>query len=44
MPCLHLLPFIKDEQYGEGEMSQDVVFVYVFAFNFALNLYPQEVC
>ena len=44
MPYLRLLPFVNNKQYGEGEMSQSVVFVYFFAFNFALNLSPQEVC
>ena len=34
----------KNEQYGEGEMSQAVVFGYVFAFNFSLTLSPLEVC
>ena len=27
MTYFHLLPFVKNEQYGEGEMSQAVVFV-----------------
>ena len=40
IPYFHLLPFVNNEQYGEGEMSQVVVFVYVFAFNFALTLFP----
>ena len=40
----HLLPFVNNKQYGEGEMIQSVVFLYVFAFNFALTLSPQEVC
>ena len=43
MPYLHLLPFVNNEQYGEGEMSQAVVFVYVLAFNFALTISPLEV-
>ena len=38
----HILTFEKNEQYGEDEMSQAVVFLYVFAFNFALTLYPLE--
>ena len=44
MSYLHLLPFVNNEQYREGEMIQFVVFVYVFAFNFAPNIYPMEVC
>ena len=44
MPYFHLLTFVNNEQCGEGEMSQYVVFVYVFAFNFALNISPLEVC
>ena len=44
MPYFHLLPVVNNEQYGEGEMSQAVVFVYFFAFNFALTLSPLEVC
>ena len=44
MPYFHLLPFANKEQYEEGEMSQAVVFVYVFAFNFSLALFNQEVC
>ena len=44
MPYFQFLPFVNNEQYGEGEMSQAVVFVYVFAFNFALTLSPLEVC
>ena len=43
MPYLHLLPFVNNEQYGEGETSRFLVFVYVFAFNFALTLSPLEV-
>ena len=41
---LHILHFLNNEQYGESEMSQAVVFVYFFSFNFALTLSPQEVC
>ena len=37
-------PFCEYEQYGEGEMSQAVVFVYFLSFFFALTLSPQEVC
>ena len=37
-------PFLINEQYGEGEMSQVVVFVYVSVFNFTLALFPLEVC
>ena len=44
IPYFHLLPFVNNEQYGEGETSQAIVFVYFFAFNFALNLSPLEVC
>ena len=35
MPYFYLLPFVNNKQYGESEMSQYVVFVYIFAFNFA---------
>ena len=45
---LHVLfpptPFLINEQYGEGEMSRVVVFVYVSAFNFALTISPLEFC
>ena len=44
MPYFHLLPFVNNEQYGEGEMSQVVVYVYFFAFNFTPTLYPLEFC
>ena len=44
MPYFVLLPFVNNKQYGEGEMSPDVVFVYFFAFNFVLTLSPQELC
>ena len=44
MPYFYLLHLANNEQYGEGEMSQVVFFVYVFAFNFALTLSPLEVC
>ena len=44
MTYFHLPPFVNNEQYGEGEMNQAVVFVYVFAFNFSLTLSPLEVC
>ena len=44
MPYFHLLPFVNNEQYGEGEISQVVVFIYVFAFNFSLTLYLLEIC
>ena len=43
MPYLHLLQFVNTEQHGEDEMIQAVVFVYVFVFNFALNLSSLEV-
>ena len=43
MPYFHLLPFVKNEQYVEGETSQAVVFVYVFALNFLITLSPLEV-
>ena len=36
MPYLHLLPLVINEQYGEGEMSQAVVFVYFISFFFHL--------
>ena len=32
MPYFHLLPFVNNEQYGEVEMSQALVFVYLFPF------------
>ena len=44
MPYFQLLPFLNNTQYGEDEMSQAVVFVYVFAINLALILSPLEVC
>ena len=44
MPYFRLLPFVNNEQYGEGEISQAVVFVYVFELNLALTLSPQEFC
>ena len=44
MPYFHLLPFVSNEQYEEGEMSRVVVYVYVFAFNSALTISPLEVC
>ena len=44
MPYFHVLHFVNNEQYGEGGISRVVVFVYVFAFNFALTLSPLEVC
>ena len=44
MSYFYLSPFENNEQYGEGEMSQAVVFVYVFVFNFALTLSFLEVC
>ena len=42
MPYFHLLPVVNKEQYGEGEISRVVVFVYVLAFNFSLTLYHLE--
>ena len=42
MPYFHLTPFVNNEQYREGETSRFLVFVYVFAFNFALTLSPLE--
>ena len=44
VPHFHLLWFLINQQYEEGEMSQYIVFVYVFAFNFALNIPPLEIC
>ena len=44
MPYFHLLHFLNNEQYKEGEIIQVVVFVYVLAFNFALTLSSLEVC
>ena len=44
MPYFHLLPFVNNKEYGEGEMIQAIVFVYIFAFNFTLALSPLEVC
>ena len=44
MPYFHLLPLANNKQYGEGEMSRVVVYVYIFAFNFALTISPLEVC
>ena len=44
MPYFCLLSFFNNKQYREGEMIQVVVFVYVFAFNFALNISPLELC
>ena len=44
MPYFHLLPFVNNKKYGEGEMSRVVVFVYVFAFNVTLTISPLEVC
>ena len=38
MTYFHLLPFVKNEQYGEGEMNQAVVFVYLFSFHLILHL------
>ena len=39
MPHFHILSFVINKQYEEGEMSRVVVFVYVFAFNFSLTLF-----
>ena len=44
MTYFHLFPFVNNKQYGEGKMSQAVVFVYIIAFNFAPTLFPLEVC
>ena len=44
MPYFHLLPYVTNEKYGEGEMSRVVVFFYVFAFNFSLTIFYLEVC
>ena len=30
MPYLHILPFVISEKYGKGEMSQVVIFVYLY--------------
>ena len=43
MLYFRLLPFVINEQYGEGDMRQAVVFVNIF-FVFALTLSPLEVC
>ena len=44
MPYFHLLYFVNNEQYVEGEISQVFVFMYVFTFNFALTISPLELC
>ena len=44
MSYFHLLPFVNNEQYGEGEMIRVVIFVYFYAFNFALTNSHLEVC
>ena len=44
MPYLHLLHLVSNEQYGEGEKIQVIVFVYFFSLNFALTISPLEVC
>ena len=44
MPYFHLLTFGNSKQYGEGEMSRFIVFVYVFVFNLALALSSKELC
>ena len=45
LPYFHPPPsFVNNEQYGEYEMSQAFVFVYIFAFNFALTLSPLGFC
>ena len=44
MPYFRLLLLVNNEQYEEGEMSQAVVFVYIFAFNFAPTISPLEFC
>ena len=33
-------PFVNNKQYGKGKTSQAVVFVYVFASNFAPTIHP----
>ena len=43
MPYFPLPPFVINEQYGEGDMRQAVVFV-KFVFVFALTLSPLEFC
>ena len=42
MTYFHLLIFVIDKQYVEGELSLVVVFVYVFVFNFTLTIFPLE--
>ena len=37
MPYFHLLPFVNNKHYGEGEISQAVVFVYLFSFFFTYS-------
>ena len=44
MPYFLLLPFVIIKQYGEGEISRCVVFVYVLVFNFILTIFPLGVC
>ena len=35
MPYFHPLPFLNKEEYGEGEISQVVVFVYLLSLHFS---------
>ena len=44
MSYFHLLPFVDNGKYVEGEMSQFFFFAYFFALNFALNISPMELC
>ena len=44
MPYLRVLPFVNKKLYGEGEMSQAVVFVYVIELNFSLTISLLRLC
>ena len=44
MSYFHLLPFVDNKKHVEGETNQFFVFVYFFAFNFAPNISPLELC
>ena len=44
MSYFHLPPLLDNLKYVEGKISQFFVFVYFFAFNFALNISPLELC
>ena len=43
MPYFHLTPFVNKKQFREDEISQVVVFVHLFVFNFAIALSPLKV-